>query len=294
MMMQIEAGKYGGLVLFASAMALSLTAVGCGGGELECQTSQDCFMGQYCVQGFCQDDPPMVTVNNGTAGNNQTPNNQSTNNQVSNNQTAGNNQTTTGNMSSNRTTPMPVGVCRVDPFNAPECMLTEEERTDEPNETSGFEASNFFENNRTGCYTGSLDTYKSISHTKTRMLCGFENADWYRQTIETCDNRDFVATFTLTPKKGCLPEEVRFRIEEVFDSETADVDCADPRLDCQQTENGGWIIKMLFPRQYDENEQLVENYRERVTWFFAVSSPYDAQFEYDLTVETPMLDGGTP
>ena len=291
MMMSIEAGKYGGPVLFALATALSLFAVGCGDKELDCQTSQDCFMGQYCVQGFCQDDPPMVTVNNSTA-NNQSPNNQPQNNtSVSNNQTTGSNQIS-GNMSSNRTTP--VGVCRVDPFNAPECMLSEEDRAEEPNETSGFEASNFFENNRTGCYTGSLDTYKSISHTKTRMLCGFENADWYKQTIETCDNRDFVVTFTLTPKKGCLPEEVRFRIEEAFDSETADVDCADSRLDCQRTENGGWIIKMLFPRKYDENQQLVESYRNRVTWFFAVSSPYDAQFAYDLSVETPMLDGGTP
>jgi hypothetical protein len=89
-------------ILLALLAASALTLQGCAEPQLTCEGVDDCFMGQYCVEGMCQDDPPMVTVNNGTAGNNQTPNNQSTNNQVSNNQAAnntdaGNNQTV-GNM----------------------------------------------------------------------------------------------------------------------------------------------------------------------------------------------------
>jgi len=294
--MNARTRAHGVLLFLATGAALSLASVGCGGGDLDCQTSQDCFMGQYCVQGTCQDDPPVVTVNNTNAGNNQVSNNQMTaNNQVTNNQTTGTNQTAGGNQSTNNSSVMiPAGSCRVDPFNAPECVISDEEREDEPNESSGFDATGFMGNSRAGCYQGYDTEYRGVQHTNSRVLCGFENSDWYKQVIETCNNRDFVATFTLTPTTACLPEDVRFRIEDVFDSQTAQTDCADPLLDCQQTEGGGWVIKMLFPKKLDEDEKVVENYRQKTTYFFAVSSPYDAQFSYDLSVDTPPTEMESP
>lgn len=268
-------------------MWVALCMSGCGRDDV-CDSTSDCFMGQVCSASGACIDASDVTINS--------PNNNAT--------SGGSNNATTPSSMNNATTPSdnnaqtgggdttPAGVCRVDPFNAPACGQSEEEASDEPNdESSSFDATTFA-SSRGGCFAKSDSNYSALDASLTRKICHWEARDWYRQNIGSCTTRSFVATFELTPKQMCLPEEVRFRVvlkqqgddAEVFDSQRAQETCAQDLVNCEQLEHGGWRVQVRYPSEDSADPAWAADYV-----YLMVGGTESAQFEYDLRVMVPEL-----
>ena len=231
----------------ARALALlatsGLVASGCSEPDLTCASEDDCFMGQYCVEGACQDDPPMVTVNN--AGNNQVSNNQTTaNNQVANNQTTGTNQTTAnnqtaGNMMSNMTSP--VIACLDPPLTCP---------NEESPESSGGSSSTIKPEEgdpppaRFGCVRLSDQEIVGLERQLTGAVCASDfEGDRYSIEYQRCRDIDLLIEMTLTvDPTTCTDEEVE--VEWRADCDGVTVRCEEDH----DLEAGIWRFRAVIAR----------------------------------------------
>lgn len=147
-------------------------------------------------------------------------------------------------------------------------------------------------NQRGGCYQGYDSEYKGVGHALSRQLCAYEEADWFRFELGSCETRSFVATIELVPEQACTHEETRLIIEQggldrisIFDSNMGTAQCdADPMMDCMPLENGGWRVRLSMPSIQSGDA------RDQSSYFYAGvdGQPY-AQFGYTLHISVPEL-----
>ena len=256
---------------------LSLSAQGCAEPQLTCDGSDDCFMGQYCVEGLCQDDPPMVTVNNSTA-NNQSSNNQSGNNQPqnntsgSNNQTTGaNNQTTGANQTAGNATTPEVLACLDPPLTcaneeSPEAggsavLVIRPEEGDPPP-------------SRFGCVRLSDQEIVGIDRQFVGAVCASDFAgDAYSIEYNRCRDFDLLVEMTVTiDPTMCTEDEVEVGWKP--DCDAATVRCEEDH----DLEAGIWRFRAVIARI----DTVVPS---RTVPIFLESKANGTQFDYTLDVK---------
>lgn len=280
-----------GRALLGALLGLGLGLWACSEDPATCSDQADCFIDQYCVEGTCRDEMPIIIEddNNGqgsndTAGsNNPDPNNSEDNKDPGDNGSP-NNTSSNGDPGNNG---QPAGVCRVNPFDAPSCEQGLEDMEEEPND-------NDFKNTQLnptgGCAGVGPESYRPIvDRVVGRRVCHWEAGDWYNQYFYACPERSFVATIELRVIDACEPEEVYFVIqrggsEVVFDSQDWQTYCAPDDIECAPLEHGGWRVQLLFADSNTEGARPGGGYR------FGVYGPEHVQYSYELDITVPELE----
>ena len=240
----------------------------------QCNSNNDCFAGEVCMEGVCG--PQGMNPNNSNSTDNN-PTNQSTQNNPNTN--GENNPTSSNNVDPNNTNNTIVNPNNSEPDMGGEQDMEPDSSTRLECEVDHLESScsddEYEQNNtwidgvrlhndpRPGCITTSQ--FNPLDLTLTATKCTRDQADWYYIDFNPCRETYLRVTWTMTPKAECRADLIAL--------ESLSFDCPEEAT-CTSTDTEHKIVIDVPPTQSPQS----------LLSYVAVTSLQGVQSEYDLRV----------